>query len=159
MGWPALAHSRDTTYLHIHTRTYTTCKHTSKNVHHIHIHTNENAKWRNARLSSGSNLPVANSIHPHSSRVTMLQSVYLSAHPKNRLFASCNTISLDSLTGSITIPGMIWPGSISNRNYRRTSNYWIVLGEKLSVYRGARGSRRSVFGPNEDLKARLSSCR
>ena len=43
--------------------------------------------------------------------------------------------------------------------YRRTSNYWIVLGKKSSVYRGTRGSRRSDCGPNENLKARLSSCR
>ena len=40
--------------------------------------------------------------------------------------------------------------------YRRTSNHWIVLGEKLSVYRGTRGSRRSACGPNENLKERLS---
>ena len=43
--------------------------------------------------------------------------------------------------------------------YRRTSNYWIALGEKTSVYRGTRGSRRSTFGRNENLKERLSSCR
>ena len=43
--------------------------------------------------------------------------------------------------------------------YRRTSNYWIALGEKMSVYRGIRGSRRSACGPSENLKDWLSSCR
>ena len=57
----------------------------------------------------------------------------------------------------------IWCIGLVKRNiryaYRRTSNYWIVLGEETSVYRGTRGSRRSVCGPNETLEARLSSNR
>ena len=36
--------------------------------------------------------------------------------------------------------------------FHRTSNYWIVLGEKMSVNGGA-------CGPNENLKERLSFCR
>ena len=43
--------------------------------------------------------------------------------------------------------------------YRRTSNYWIALDEKTSVYRGTQGSGRSVWGPDENLKEFLSSCR
>ena len=39
---------------------------------------------------------------------------------------------------------------------RRTSNHWIAWGEKTSVYRGTRGSRRSACGPNENLKELLS---
>ena len=35
--------------------------------------------------------------------------------------------------------------------YRRTSNNWIALGEKTSVYRGTQGSRRFACGPNENL--------
>ena len=43
--------------------------------------------------------------------------------------------------------------------YCRASNYCIAMGEKTSVYRGTRGSRRSACGPNENLKDWLSSCR
>ena len=55
-------------------------------------------------------------------------------------------------------PGTIFIRTLRS-SHRRTSNYWIVLGEKTSVYRGTRGSRRSACGPNENLKERLSSCR
>ena len=43
--------------------------------------------------------------------------------------------------------------------YRKNSNYWNALGEKMSVYRGTRVSRWSACGPNENLKDQLSCCR
>ena len=43
--------------------------------------------------------------------------------------------------------------------YCRASYYWITSGKKTNVYRGTRGSRRSAYGPNENLKKQLSSRR
>ena len=47
----------------------------------------------------------------------------------------------------------------TQKQYHRTSNYSIASGERTSVYRGTRGSRRSASGPNESLKEPSSSCR
>ena len=51
------------------------------------------------------------------------------------------------------------PAQGGTSEYRRTSNYWIALDQKTSVYRGTQGSGRSVWDPNENLRERLSSCR
>ena len=43
--------------------------------------------------------------------------------------------------------------------YRRTATFWIVWGEKTSVYRGTLHTRRSVLGPNGILIEQLRFCR
>ena len=43
-------------------------------------------------------------------------------------------------------------------HYLKTSTYWIASNKKTNVYKGTRGSWRSVIGPNEMLKEPLSFC-